>query len=61
MKYRFWEEKHKRMTYITIVCPNDYKLNNRIYLKDILSEKNGVKFCLIFMYRILQSQIEAEI
>lgn len=54
LKYRFWEEKHRRMTYIGIVFPDEYKLNNRVYLKDILSEKDGV------MYRILQSQIEVE-
>lgn len=58
LKYRFWEERYKRMTYIKVTLPNDYSINNRIYLKDFLSEKDGVKFSLIFMYRILQSQVE---
>ncbi|MBM7587937.1 hypothetical protein JOC86_004512 [Bacillus pakistanensis] len=58
LKYRFWEEKYKKMTYITIEFPKDYGLDNKIFLKNIISEKDGVKFSLIFMDSILKSQLD---
>ncbi|MBN6188273.1 hypothetical protein JQN58_15550 [Aneurinibacillus sp. BA2021] len=57
MKYRFWDEKNKLMTYISIKFPDDFSNNKKIYLKDILTEKDGVKFSLIFMHKILQTQV----
>jgi hypothetical protein len=57
VKYRFWEEKHQRMTYISIRFPNDFDTDKKIYLKDMLIEKDGIKFSLIFMYKILQTQV----
>ncbi|AKF93746.1 hypothetical protein [Brevibacillus laterosporus] len=57
LKYRFWEEKHKRLTYIKVTFPQEYSNDNKIYLKDILSEKEGIMFALILMYKILQSQV----
>jgi hypothetical protein len=57
IKYRIWEEKHKRMTYISISFPNGYSLNSKIYLKDMLTETDGVKFSIIFMNKILLSQV----
>lgn len=57
VKYRFWEAKKKRMTYLTIRFPERYD-DGRIYLKDIISEKEGVKFSLIMMKRILDTQVE---
>lgn len=56
IKYRFWEEDKKQMTYISISFPIDYNQGSRIYLKDILSEKDGVKLAAIFMLNILQVQ-----
>lgn len=58
LKYRFWEEKYKRMTYITINFPYNYSEDNKVFLKDIVSEKDGVRFSLIFMESILNTQIE---
>lgn len=58
LKYRFWEEAQKRMTYVTIKFPVEYTSGSNIYLKDILEEKSGIKFSLIFMRSILFSQIE---
>ena len=57
IKYRFWEEEKKKMTYISIKFPKAYD-DTKIYLKDIISEKDGVKFSLIMMKQILNTQVE---
>jgi len=58
VKYRFWEAEKKRMTYMSICFPEQYD-ENKIYLKDIISEKDGVKFSLIMMKNILNTQVES--
>jgi hypothetical protein len=58
IKYRFWEEKKKKMTYISIKFPTHYD-DAKIYLKDIISEKDGIKFSLIMMKQILNTQVES--
>jgi len=58
VKYRFWEEDKKTMTYLTIKFPVNYTGQEVIYLNNILSEKDGVKFSLILMKRILDTQVE---
>jgi len=59
VKYRFWEEKKKKMTYLSIRFPKRYKENYKIYLKDFLTEKEGIKFSLILMRQVLDTQIES--
>lgn len=59
VKYRFWEPEKKEMTYLTISFPRIYDENSKIFLKDIISEKEGIKFSLILMKQILNTQIEA--
>jgi len=58
VKYRFWEAEKKKMTYLSINFPSDYNGNNKIFLKDILSEKEGVKFSFILMKQIVDTQVE---
>ncbi len=58
VKYRFWEPETKQMTYLKIVLPNDYNKGAQIFLKDILEEKNGGKFALILMRKIIDTQVE---
>lgn len=58
LKYRFWEEDKKSMTYVCVQFPSNYTSNGKIFLKDMLEEKSGVKFSLIFMNTILRTQIE---
>ncbi len=58
VKYRFWEADKKRMTYMSIRFPEEYG-QNKIYLKDIIAEKDGVKFSLIMMRQILNTQVES--
>ena len=58
IKYRFWEAEKKKMTYISINFPKKYD-GNKIYLSEILSEKDGVMFSLIMMRNILNTQVES--
>jgi len=58
VRYRFWEAEKKLMTYISIKFPDKYD-DSKIYLKDIISEKEGVKFSLIMMKKILNTQVES--
>lgn len=57
VKYRIWEEKIKKMTYLSITFPPKYD-DEKIYLKDILSEKEGVKFSLVLMRKIIDTCVE---
>lgn len=58
VKYRFWEADKKRMTYLSINFPDNYSVGEKIFLRDILSEKEGVKFSIILMKKILDTQVE---
>lgn len=58
VKYRFWEAEKKKMTYLSINIPSNYDENNKIFLRDILSEKEGIKFSFILMRQILDTQVE---
>ena len=46
------------MPYLSINFPNNYSTGDKIFLKDILSEKEGVKFAVILMKKILNTQVE---
>jgi hypothetical protein len=58
IKYRFWEADKKKMTYLSINFPINYSKGEKVFLKNILSEKEGVKFSVILMRRILDTQVE---
>lgn len=57
VKYRFWESDKKRMTYLTIAFPKKYLDGSKIYLKDIIDEKDGVKFSFVLMKNIMDTQV----
>lgn len=58
VKYRFWEADKKAMTYLSINFPADYSDDAKIFLKDILSEKEGIKFSYVLMKKIIDTQVE---
>lgn len=58
VKYRFWDAIKKEMTYISINFPGDYCKDKKIFLKNILTEKDGVKFSAILMKKILDTQVK---
>lgn len=59
IKYRFWEEKPRKLTYVTVSFPAEYQAGEEVYLKNIVPEKDGIKFCLMFMRGVLMSQVES--
>lgn len=58
VKYRFWEPAKKEMTYLTISFPKEYLNDSKVFLKDIITEKEGVKFAFILMKQIMNTQVE---
>ena len=58
IKYRIWDGVKRKMTYISINFPSKYSKDEKIFLKDVLAEKDGVKFSVILMKKILDTQIE---
>jgi len=46
------------MTYMSIIFPQKYE-EEKIYLREIVSEKDGVKFSIIMMRQILNTQVES--
>ncbi len=59
INYRIWEKSKKLMTYIKIHLPEEYVDGSLIYLKDIISEKDGIKLCISFMKEVLDTQIDS--
>jgi hypothetical protein len=57
VKYRYWEPSKKKMTYLDISFPSSYTEENKVYLKDILTEKEGAIFSLILMKKVLDTQV----
>ena len=57
LHYRIWEVKKKKMTYFTINFPEKYGEEN-IFLKDIISENVGMKFCMALMREVLDTQVK---
>lgn len=60
VKFRFWEAEKKKMTYLSIRFPKNYSDETKIYIKDILHEKEGIKFSFILMKKILNTQVVQE-
>ena len=58
VKYRYWQPDIKKMTYISINFPTEYLKGRQVWLKDLISERDGVVFSIIFMRRVLDTQIE---
>lgn len=48
------------MTYLSIRFPEDYSDETKIYIKDILHEKDGVRFSFILMKKIMDTQVIKE-
>lgn len=56
VEYRFKYVGHKEFTYVTFSFPEEYA-DNKIYLKDMVNENDGIRFCLFLMFRVLMSQV----
>ena len=58
IKFRYWLANRKKMNYLSINFPTGYVSNKKIFLKDILKEKEGVSFAFQYMRYILDTQVE---
>jgi hypothetical protein len=58
VKYRFWEAAKKRMTYLSITFPIQYDGDTRIYLKDLVNERDSIRFCFALMKQIMNTQVD---
>lgn len=56
VQYRFMEAKSGKWRYPTISFPKDYS-DEKIYIKDMINEKDGILLCAILMYNVVMSQI----
>ena len=56
VKYRIWIAKQSKMIYIDINFPNIYD-ESKIFLKNIISEKEGMIFLCYIMKKVLDSQL----
>jgi len=58
VKYRVWFGEKKEMMYLSIKFPKGYSKKKKVYLKDLLDEKKGVMFSIVFMRKVLDTQVE---
>ena len=56
VEYRFKESMSGKWRYPTIKFPQEYD-EDKIFLKDILDERDGVLLCAALMYKVVSSQI----
>jgi hypothetical protein len=59
VKYRFRHPDIKKMTYVSINFPTNYMADEKIWLKDLISEREGTTFSMIFMRRIIDTQVNS--
>jgi len=45
------------MTYVAVSLPSNYTEGEKVFLRDIIPEKEGVKFSAIFMWSIMRVQV----
>ena len=60
IKYRIWEKSKKLMSYIQFHLPEEYNDNRKIFLKDVISEIDGIKLCISFMKQVLDTQVHSD-
>ncbi len=56
VKYRIWDNKKRKFTYMDINFPHSNE--EKIFIKDLISERDGMLFCMVFMKQVLDSQLE---
>lgn len=59
VKYRIWNQAKKTMTYVSIKFPISYGDKTEVFLRDFMAEKEGIRFLLSLMHRVLMSQVES--
>ncbi len=59
-KFRIFDNNNKKFEYFEIRFPSSLKDDDKVYLKDIFSEKVGIRFCIIFMMKYLSIQLKED-
>ena len=59
VKARFWEQRRKKMTCAAISFPSGYSAGDKIYLKDMISEFDGVRLIAILLRQVINTQVES--
>lgn len=57
VRYQHWDSNKKSTRGISIFFPKEYN-DDKIYLKEILTERDGVMFSVTMMWQILTSQVQ---
>lgn len=57
-KYRLWDPRKKEFTFVSIDFPQTYGGDAKIFLKEIVSEIEGLRFSFALMNQVLQTQVE---
>lgn len=60
IKYRMWDPIKREMTYLSINFPPNYENGEKTFIKDILTEKNGIIFSFTMMKQVIDTQIIKE-
>ena len=58
VKYRIWDKKQRKYNYMDINFPRSG--DEKIFIKDLVSEKDGMLFCMVLMKQVLESQLEKD-
>lgn len=56
VKFRFWESSKKQMTYVHINLGTKYSDGEYVWLRNIVPEREGVKFLCVFMRDVIMTQ-----
>lgn len=56
VEYRFMEANSRKWRYSTIKFPSVYN-EDKIFLKDMVNEKDGILLCVLLMFNVVSSQI----
>ena len=57
-KYRLWDPRKEEYTFVNIAFPPTYGGDAKIFLKEILSEVEGLRFSFALMNKVLRTQVE---
>jgi hypothetical protein len=60
VKYRIWDSLKKSFNYVSINFGWLYGGDSKIYLRDIIAEREGIWFAYILMRQVLASQFSSK-
>lgn len=58
IKYRMWHPDQEEFSHVVIRFPENYSKNEETWLKDVLPEKEGIRFSIRLMLRVLLQNVQ---